>query len=74
MHVTPHDCRHTAATLMVKGGADILGISKILGHESIKQTYDTYIHSDPDDVRDAVTSGASLDALIDTETIAIGEV
>ena len=73
-HVTPHDCRHTAATLMVKGGADILGISKILGHESIKQTYDTYIHSDPDDVRDAVTSGASLDALIDTETIAIGEV
>jgi integrase len=33
-----HDLRHTAATRMVESGANIVSISKILGHSDIKTT------------------------------------
>jgi len=33
-----HDLRHTAATRMVESGANIVAISKILGHSDIKTT------------------------------------
>lgn len=36
--VHPHALRHTFATLMMKNGADILVISKLLGHVSISTT------------------------------------
>jgi hypothetical protein len=39
---SPHNTRHTFATLMISRGENIAFASKILGHSSIKVTVDTY--------------------------------
>lgn len=41
-HQRFHDLRHAAATLMIEAGVEIAVVSKILGHESIATTADTY--------------------------------
>jgi integrase len=40
--VTPHDLRHTAASLAVQAGANIKVLQRILGHESASLTLDRY--------------------------------
>lgn len=42
-----HDLRHTAASWMVQGGADIYAVQKILGHANIKTTQ-RYAHQSPE--------------------------
>ena len=42
-----HDLRHTAASWMVQGGADIYAVQKILGHSNI-QTTQRYAHQSPE--------------------------
>jgi len=42
-----HDLRHTAATHMIQGGADVVTVSKILGHSDIKMTL-KYCHPSDD--------------------------
>ncbi|OPX99474.1 MAG: Tyrosine recombinase XerD [Syntrophorhabdus sp. PtaB.Bin006] len=37
-HVTPHVFRHTFATALVKNGADITAVSKMLGHSTLSAT------------------------------------
>lgn len=49
-----HDLRHTAATRMVESGANIVSVSKILGHSDIKMTM-RYTHPE-DSLRDALES------------------
>jgi site-specific recombinase XerD len=39
-----HGPRHSAASLMLAGGADISTVSKLLGHSSIAITADVYAH------------------------------
>jgi integrase len=39
-----HALRHTFASKMIEGGVDIKIVSKILGHSSVRITYDIYIH------------------------------
>ena len=41
-----HDLRHTAASWMVQGGADLYSVQKILGHSSIRTTQH-YAHLSP---------------------------
>lgn len=37
-HVTPHALRHTMASMMISGGADIRSVQEMLGHASILST------------------------------------
>ncbi len=56
--VTPHDLRHTAASLAISAGANVKVIQRMLGHKSAKVTLDTYAALFPDDL-DNVTSALS---------------
>ena len=40
--VTPHDLRHTAASLVIRGGANPKAVQTMLGHQSAALTLDTY--------------------------------
>lgn len=42
--VSPHELRHTAASLAAKAGARVSAVQKMLGHSSAKMTLDTYTH------------------------------
>lgn len=56
--VTPHDLRHTAASLAISAGANAKVVQRMLGHKSAKVTLDTYAALFPDDL-DNVTSALS---------------
>jgi len=58
--LTPHELRHTAASLAVKAGANGKALQRMLGHPSAAITLDAYADLFDDDL-DAV--GGSLDAL-----------
>jgi site-specific recombinase XerD len=47
-----HDMRHTAASLMIREGASIKAIQKMLGHKSGMVTLDRYGHLYPDELED----------------------
>lgn len=53
--ITPHDLRHTAASLAVQTGANVKAVQKMLGHASAAMTLDTYADLFPDDL-DAVAT------------------
>ncbi len=40
-----HSLRHTAASLMIAGGADIATVSGLLGHSQVSTTLDIYTHA-----------------------------
>ena len=39
-----HSFRHTFATNLIGAGVDVKVVSQLLGHSSVKITYDTYVH------------------------------
>jgi len=49
-----HDLRHTAATRMIENGANIVAVSRILGHSTLSMTM-RYAHPD-DSIREALES------------------
>jgi integrase len=53
--ITPHDLRHTAASLAISAGANVKGVQTMLGHASAAMTLDTYADLFPDDL-DAVAA------------------
>lgn len=44
--VTVHALRHTFASNLIKANVDIKVVSQLMGHSSVKITYDTYVHTD----------------------------
>lgn len=40
--ITPHDLRHTAASLAVSAGANVKAVQRMLGHAKASMTLDTY--------------------------------
>jgi integrase len=42
-HINPHAFRHTAASVLISQGADIITVSKMLGHAKVSATGDIYI-------------------------------
>ena len=51
--ITPHDLRHTCASLSISAGVNVLALQRMLGHTSAKVTLDTYADLFDDDL-DAV--------------------
>lgn len=47
--ITLHGLRHTAATLLLRDGAPITAVSKMLGHKDVSVTLDVYSHVLPQD-------------------------
>ena len=48
--LTPHDLRHTAASLAISAGANVKAIQRMLGHASAAMTLDTYADLFDDDL------------------------
>lgn len=45
-----HILRHTFASMLFKNGIDVKIVSKLLGHSSVKITYDIYVHLFEEDI------------------------
>ena len=50
-----HSFRHTFATNLIQAGVDVKVVSQLLGHSSVKITYDTYVHMGVDRAIEAGT-------------------
>lgn len=58
--ISPHKLRHTAASLMLAGGANIAEVQKFLGHSQIALTADLYTHASAQTLSSAAVKLASL--------------
>ena len=67
--MTIHDLRHTAASLMVKSGANVKAIQRQLGHTAAAMTLDVYADLFDEDL-DSV--GESMNELLLQSALKIG--
>ncbi|KRT63551.1 MAG: phage integrase family protein [Candidatus Dadabacteria bacterium CSP1-2] len=69
-HLRFHNLRHTAATRMIGSGANIVAVSRILGHADLKTTM-RYTHPD-DSLKDAVEKLTVFSSVTDIFTDMLG--
>ena len=67
--ITPHDLRHTAASLAISAGANVKAVQRMLGHAKASMTLDVYADLFDTDL-DAVA--VELDAAIRAANIQAG--
>lgn len=60
--ITPHDLRHTAASLAVQSGAHVKAVQRMLGHASAAMTLDVYTDLFDEDLDDVAESMAKARA------------
>jgi integrase len=61
--VTPHQARHSYASYLIAAGTDVKAVTEIMGHASVRQSFDWYGHLLRDSHSNTV---AKLDALLRT--------
>ena len=54
--ITPHDLRHTAASLAISAGANVKAVQRMLGHASAAMTLDRYSGLFADDLETVATA------------------
>jgi integrase len=59
--VTPHQARHSFASYLIAAGTDVKAVTEIMGHASVRQSFDRYGHLLRDSHANTVTK---LDALL----------
>lgn len=59
-NLTPHQMRHTFASLAIRSGANPKSLQQAMGHSSVKVTTDTYGEWFPDDVQSLGTAMSRL--------------
>lgn len=57
--LSPHDLRHTCASLLLSSGADIKSVQEILGHADARTTLNFYVKTDLQQMRVATEKYAS---------------
>jgi integrase/recombinase XerD len=50
-HFTPHEFRHTYATMARRGGVPLEVLSRLLTHSSLQTTAGIYVHTSVEDLR-----------------------
>lgn len=66
--LTPHELRHTSASLAIAAGADVKVVQQMLGHKSATMTLDLYGHLFPDRL------STVADAMAAARAVALGGV
>ncbi len=59
-NMSPHDLRHTCASLLLQGGADVKSVQDILGHADARTTLNFYVRSDVAQMRASINNTFSF--------------
>ena len=57
--LSPHELRHTCGTALRRRGVDIYTIQQYLGHRDIEVTANTYVHSEVEALRSALSASSN---------------
>ncbi len=63
-HISMHTFRHTLATMLIENGVKPKTVQKILGHEHLATTNDTYVGSSEESVFEAMKAQGKTTAII----------